>query len=147
MSNFSGFISSFTGSNVSNDILSTVLFYKSYNQYTTSNNVRTTTTYNNPYSVSIPTDNQDGYFYIGNLLIQFSATNRTSYYNLHNNVNVTFNFPVSFSTAPFCVVLTATGDGNILAVSTTSNVSFEWNTDSLAAGYSTNCMWIAIGPR
>lgn len=129
MSNFSGFLSNFVSTdstiNGINDILSNV----------------------SPSIETGVTGYYGRYFYLGDLLIQFSSgLNTTTKLSTGEN---TLSFPISFSNTPYCVLVSpnnATGTGSndpaIVVTSFTSNV-FTVN----IAGNNTNVSFIAIGPR
>ena len=130
---FSGILSKFinTTSTSTDDILSQCTIVSSSNNYTVSGS------------------QNDGYFYLGNLLIQFSATNTSvdTDWAINGYAAVTFTFPIPYTSQPYSVVITSCSSGNTNAcIQTILSNGFSY----LAQGTPANAgsvMWIAIGPR
>ena len=82
------------------------------------------------------------YFFIGNLLIQFSSNTISN----QTTGSYTIPFPISYDTTPYTVMLTATRDDNSPVIV----VLKSFNTTSFEFAISDNggwCTFIAIGPR
>ena len=137
--NFSGFLSLFTNTTSTNDdILSDVS-----NQITLISSGTTLNGVKGPY--------YGRYFYVGNLLIQFSDFS-TSYPPPSNVTSgggsATINFPIAFSSKPYAVILTPTNNSGsnlntyiTLTSYTASSFSFHIGNDNGSTGF------IAIGHR
>ena len=84
------------------------------------------------------------YFCVGNLLIQF---NTSTIQNQNSSANYTLNFPISYDTTPYTILLTGTNDDNNTIVDVTLKT---FTSSDFTFRIGTNNGWInflAIGPR
>jgi len=136
MANNSNFSSNFSNTTSYIDILSSRS--DSINILVTSQSGGTTTTYTNYYA---------RYFYLGNLLIQFSDIANGIPTEIPKQATATIYFPISFSGKPYCVMLTSgqsDGGGNSPAtLNTINNNRFTCNIGNNDA----SILFFAIGPR
>ncbi len=127
--NFSGILSNFTNTTGIVDILSTCTIVNSSNLYTTTG------------------PQQDGYFYLGSLLIQFSATttnNSSIWTTINSNSATFFSFPIPYNSQPYNVSITSCSPGNTNAcIQSVTNSGFQFLTQINKSSIT----WIAIGPR
>jgi hypothetical protein len=127
--NFSGILSNFINTtSTSTDILSQCTIVSSSNIYTVSGS------------------QNDGYFYLGNLLIQFSATttNTSSNWHKYNFSPIQITFPITYTSQPYSVLITSCSTGNTNAcIQTISSSGFTFLQQTTEGTVS----WVAIGPR
>ena len=135
MATFSGFLSSFTQSSGTNDIMS------SFNSYVaTCIGGNAVGTYN------------AGYMYIGDLLIQFTYLypNGTEILPTTDSgdSNITINFPISYTPSiPYCVLTSPYSDSQSNYTITVSNIqSGSFNAHTGNGNYG-SIQYIAIGPK
>ena len=123
MPDYSGFLTNFSGSqNTSTDLMSSIT-----SSYVNSNNGPT------------------GYMYIGNLLLQFTTGEQSTWpgtTGTGSNNGAPIEFPVAFSSFPFTVQLTAVTDNAVMSV---TNVTYTGFTAE-AGQNSSQFTWLAIGP-
>jgi hypothetical protein len=136
MATFSGFLSSFTQSSGTNDIMSSV-----------------TTTTDNPYYAggTFIDYYSAGYMYIGNLLIQFTTgtTSTTVPTTASNGSGISIHFPKSFGgTGPYCVLANPLSISNSVSnytVTVTSSTVTSFTV--ITGGHDSYVVYIAIGPK
>lgn len=138
--NYSGFLSSFL--NTSTNTPSNVLDILSLSTKTSSN----WTTSTNPNPIQDPSQTGTmgaNYFYLGNLLIQYSNVGTSSRPTVNNNTYIAVTFPVPYDASVIPTVL-ITADGNwAMGVTGTTNTQFVAQVGGGATGNYPN--WIAIG--
>lgn len=84
------------------------------------------------------------YFYLGNLLIQFSDISQGNLPTPGSGKTVTTTFPIPFSAPPYTVLLTAKGAKTYYVLFDTTSTNFEAkNEGDNAASFA----FLAIGPR
>lgn len=83
------------------------------------------------------------YFYLGNLLIQFSDISQGNLPTPGSGKTVTTTFPIPFSAPPYTVLLTAKAKTYYALLNTTSTTFEAKNEGSDAAAF----VFLAIGPR
>jgi hypothetical protein len=136
MATFSGFLSHFTQSSGTNDIMSNV-------------NGPVTAYYSNGAGSSY----YGGYMYIGNLLIQFTyfypnGTSPVLPITVNSSTLMTIKFPIVFNSTPYCVLTSPfqsgnSGGGYSITVKNVTSTSFDAYTTNVS-GY---IQYIAIGPK
>ena len=132
MATFSGFLSSFTQSSGTNDIMSNVGFY------------------DNTPSTGVNSTYSAGYMYIGDLLIQFTTNPHTVALPLTSSIGtaITVTFPTSYTQYPYCVLATVYKNGSSGDNLSVTVKNINYSTFDVATGNGTGYIqYIAIGPK
>ena len=126
MATFSGFLSHFTQSSGTNDIMSNV-------------NGPVTAYYSNGAGSSY----YGGYMYIGNLLIQFTTTTNVPTTSSAGN-DIIIEFPIQFNGAPYCVLTSpfSTSQNNY-TITVTGSTSIDFTVQT--GNHGGSIQYLAIG--
>ena len=123
-----------------NDILSSGANILSSLVYSLSNSTSPTGTYSG------------GYIIIGDILVQFTVNSSNSNILLNSNNGYTIQFPIAYTSSPWCVVVSPAMSNNNYGEITVQTddinfASFNVYVNTVSGGSNIGLTYIAIGPR